>query len=57
MNPEEASDVSASSTSESNPEPEADETAGLRRELTDDEIALVAGGVPGVNETHTKTPT
>ena len=37
---------------------EADKTAELKRELTDDEIALIAGGLGGVNETHTSfTPT
>jgi hypothetical protein len=43
------------------PQPEdecaTDETADLKRELTDDEIVWIAGGVAGTNETHTKTPT
>jgi hypothetical protein len=34
-----------------------DETADLRRELTDDEIVWIAGGMVGTNETHTKGPT
>jgi methionine synthase I (cobalamin-dependent) len=43
------------------PEPETgledDEMEDLRRELNDDEVARIAGGVCGTNETHTKTPT
>jgi hypothetical protein len=43
------------------PEPEtgleADETEELRRELNDEEVARIAGGVAGINETHTKAPT
>ena len=43
------------------PEPEtgleADETEELRRELNDEEVARIAGGVGGTNETHTQTPT
>jgi hypothetical protein len=56
MNPDEPRDAITSSTPEASPEPEVDETAELRRELTDDEIALVAGGVAGRNETHTMSP-
>ena len=57
MNDDKKQDVNALSTAEVNAKLEADETAELKRELTDDEIALIAGGMVGTNETHTKSPT
>jgi hypothetical protein len=49
-------DLTASRTPEADAKLEADETAELKRELTDDEIARIAGGVAGSNQTHTQQP-
>ena len=49
-------DLTALCTPEADAKLEADETAELKRELTDDEIARIAGGVAGSNQTHTQTP-
>jgi hypothetical protein len=57
MNADAGPDVNASPNPEKNSRLDADETAELERELTDDELALIAGGVAGSNETHTKQPT
>jgi hypothetical protein len=54
MNADAVPDVNDSSNPKANAKLEADETANFERELTDDELALIAGG--GTNETHTKQP-
>src|SRR5262249_8526487 len=55
MNANAGPEVNASSTPRANAKLEADEAAKFERELTDDELALIAGGVGG-NETHTMAP-
>lgn len=56
MNSDAEPDVNAVSRPDKNAERATDEAAELERELSDDELALIAGGVSGVNETHTMVP-